>query len=201
MNLLTSIAAATILLVGAGSANAQYYNGGSQVYQNGHTYQVDQNGNYYQVDQNRGYSTQQYYPCTGRSYDTRTNTAGPIIGALIGGLAGNQIGDGRGRTAATVGGVILGGVVGNHIQDRNNTTRCSHVQQYPQRGYSYSTGNNQDGDDNDDNRYYQQDDRYTNRGQYNKCMRHAQYHASQYGDWYTQQSILRQAQQRCSRGW
>lgn len=34
-------------------------------------------------------------------------------GAVLGGLAGNTVGGGRGRTAATVGGVVAGGAAGN----------------------------------------------------------------------------------------
>jgi outer membrane lipoprotein SlyB len=36
-------------------------------------------------------------------------------GAVLGGLAGNMVGGGRGRTAATVGGVVAGGAAGNAI--------------------------------------------------------------------------------------
>ncbi len=36
-------------------------------------------------------------------------------GAVLGGLAGNTVGGGRGRTAATVGGVVAGGAAGNAI--------------------------------------------------------------------------------------
>jgi hypothetical protein len=40
------------------------------------------------------------------------------LGAVVGGLAGNQIGDGNGRKAATVAGVIGGAMLGNHIANR-----------------------------------------------------------------------------------
>ena len=40
------------------------------------------------------------------------------VGALVGGLAGNQVGDGNGRKAATVAGVIGGAMLGNHIANR-----------------------------------------------------------------------------------
>lgn len=44
------------------------------------------------------------------------NTAGgTVLGAIAGGVIGNQFGHGGGKTAATVGGVILGGVIGNKI--------------------------------------------------------------------------------------
>ena len=45
-----------------------------------------------------------------------SNTAiGPIGGALVGGLLGNQIGSGRGRTAATVVGAAGGAYAGNRM--------------------------------------------------------------------------------------
>lgn len=44
------------------------------------------------------------------------NTAGgTVLGAIAGGVIGNQFGSGGGKTAATVGGVILGGIIGNKI--------------------------------------------------------------------------------------
>ena len=41
---------------------------------------------------------------------------GTGIGAVAGGLLGNQVGGGKGKTLATVGGAVAGGVVGNHVQ-------------------------------------------------------------------------------------
>ncbi|HTQ14978.1 MAG TPA: RT0821/Lpp0805 family surface protein [Rhizomicrobium sp.] len=41
--------------------------------------------------------------------------AGTVLGAIAGGVIGNQIGHGGGKTAATVGGVVLGGIAGNQI--------------------------------------------------------------------------------------
>lgn len=43
------------------------------------------------------------------------NLAGTAIGAIVGGLLGNQIGGGSGRSAATVLGAIGGGIAGNRI--------------------------------------------------------------------------------------
>jgi surface antigen len=40
---------------------------------------------------------------------------GTGVGAVLGGVIGNQFGSGSGRTAATIGGVILGGIAGNAI--------------------------------------------------------------------------------------
>lgn len=42
-------------------------------------------------------------------------TAGTVIGALAGGVLGNQVGRGKGNTLATVAGAVGGGVVGNKI--------------------------------------------------------------------------------------
>lgn len=44
------------------------------------------------------------------------NVAGIGLGALAGGLAGNQIGGGSGNIAATAGGAVLGGVAGAFAQ-------------------------------------------------------------------------------------
>lgn len=41
------------------------------------------------------------------------NRAGTVLGAIIGGVVGNQIGSGSGRVAATVGGAVVGGAIGN----------------------------------------------------------------------------------------
>jgi uncharacterized protein YcfJ len=41
---------------------------------------------------------------------------GTGIGAVAGGLLGNQVGGGRGKTLATVGGAVAGGVIGNKVQ-------------------------------------------------------------------------------------
>lgn len=42
--------------------------------------------------------------------------AGTAIGAIAGGLIGNQVGHGNGRTLATVAGAVGGGYAGNRIQ-------------------------------------------------------------------------------------
>jgi uncharacterized protein YcfJ len=44
--------------------------------------------------------------------------AGTAIGAVAGGLLGNQIGGGKGRTLATVAGAVGGGYAGHTIQER-----------------------------------------------------------------------------------
>ena len=46
-------------------------------------------------------------------------TGGTIVGAIIGGALGNQVGKGNGRKAATVAGAVIGGAIGRDI-DKNN---------------------------------------------------------------------------------
>lgn len=41
--------------------------------------------------------------------------SGTLIGAVGGGIIGNQFGSGKGRVAATAAGVIIGGIIGNNI--------------------------------------------------------------------------------------
>ena len=45
----------------------------------------------------------------------RTNVPAAIFGAVIGGILGNQVGDGRGRDLATVGGAVAGGAIGASV--------------------------------------------------------------------------------------
>ncbi|MBS7457976.1 glycine zipper 2TM domain-containing protein [Coralloluteibacterium stylophorae] len=45
--------------------------------------------------------------------------AGTAIGAVAGGLLGNQVGGGSGRKIATAAGAIGGGIAGNKIQEHN----------------------------------------------------------------------------------
>jgi outer membrane lipoprotein SlyB len=42
-----------------------------------------------------------------------------VLGAIIGGALGNQVGKGDGRKAATIAGAVVGGLVGRDI-DRND---------------------------------------------------------------------------------
>jgi outer membrane lipoprotein SlyB len=52
-----------------------------------------------------------------RAVQIQTDASGVAVatGAVLGGLAGNTVGGGRGRTAATVGGVVAGGAAGNAV--------------------------------------------------------------------------------------
>lgn len=61
--------------------------------------------------------------------------AGTALGAVVGGLLGNQVGGGNGKKLATVAGAVGGGYAGNKVQERmqaNDTyttteTRCETV--------------------------------------------------------------------------
>jgi surface antigen len=53
--------------------------------------------------------------CTTPPPAERNQQAGTVIGAVVGGLLGNQIGHGDGRAAATILGAIAGGAVGNTV--------------------------------------------------------------------------------------
>lgn len=61
--------------------------------------------------------------------------AGTAVGAVVGGLLGNQVGGGSGKKIATVAGAVGGGYAGNQVQGRmqsNDTyttteTRCNTV--------------------------------------------------------------------------
>jgi uncharacterized protein YcfJ len=46
-----------------------------------------------------------------------------VLGAVVGGALGNQVGKGDGRKAATIGGALIGGLVGNHY-DRRRDPSC-----------------------------------------------------------------------------
>jgi len=54
-----------------------------------------------------------------------TSFMGSAIGAVAGGLLGNQIGGGNGRTAATAVGAVVGGLTGNHLAQGSNTQGAS----------------------------------------------------------------------------
>ena len=52
--------------------------------------------------------------CTGMQ-DRPKQTGGTLVGAAAGGLAGAQIGGGKGQLAATALGVVLGGLLGSEV--------------------------------------------------------------------------------------
>ena len=52
---------------------------------------------------------------------TSGSTLGTVGGAVVGGVLGNQVGQGRGRTLATVGDAAGGAVVGNRMTSGTST--------------------------------------------------------------------------------
>ena len=50
-----------------------------------------------------------------------------VGGAVVGGLLGNQIGNGSGRSLATVAGAVGGGFAGNEIEKRTRTNTTYEV--------------------------------------------------------------------------
>lgn len=92
-----------------------------------------------------------------------SNTAGTLLGAVIGGVLGNTVGGGDGRKAATVAGAVVGGVVGNRVASRDDrivqdtVTRCQQIHnvsqerrivgynvEYRYRGHAYMSRLNYD---------------------------------------------------------
>lgn len=63
-------------------------------------------------------------------------TAGAVLGAIVGGALGNQVGKGDGRDAATVAGAVIGGAIGHNAARGNGRTyedvqrRCRIVDGY-----------------------------------------------------------------------
>jgi surface antigen len=47
--------------------------------------------------------------------DVKKEDTGTVVGAIAGGVIGNQFGKGGGRVAATLAGAVVGGIVGNEI--------------------------------------------------------------------------------------
>ncbi len=68
----------------------------------------------------------------------KANVPAALAGAIIGGILGHQVGDGRGRDLATVGGAVAGGAIGYNIAGDSRSSygrdvqRCENVSR-PQR--------------------------------------------------------------------
>lgn len=79
--------------------------------------------------------------------------AGTAIGAVVGGLLGNQVGGGNGKKIATVAGAVGGGYAGNKVQGNmqaNDTyttteTRCSTVTDTSEKVIGYDVRYQLDG--------------------------------------------------------
>ncbi|MDE2600473.1 MAG: glycine zipper 2TM domain-containing protein [Rhodocyclaceae bacterium] len=52
---------------------------------------------------------------------------GTVIGAVAGGLLGNQIGAGNGRTVATVAGAAAGGFAGTAVESKTKKQTAQHI--------------------------------------------------------------------------
>ena len=53
------------------------------------------------------------------------NTGATVLGAIIGGALGNQVGKGDGRKAATIAGAVAGGAIGNSAARRDDESYVS----------------------------------------------------------------------------
>lgn len=58
---------------------------------------------------------------TANSGCNNNNILGTLAGGVLGGLAGNQIGKGKGKTVATIGGAVAGAAAGNQLIPLQNT--------------------------------------------------------------------------------
>ncbi len=56
------------------------------------------------------------------------NVGGAVVGALIGGVLGHQVGGGRGKDAATAGGAVAGALIGNNAGRGSGNTYDKDVQ-------------------------------------------------------------------------
>jgi uncharacterized protein YcfJ len=56
------------------------------------------------------------------------NVGGAVLGALIGGVLGHQVGGGNGKKIATVGGAVAGGVIGSNVGRGESTVSSQDVQ-------------------------------------------------------------------------
>jgi outer membrane lipoprotein SlyB len=59
--------------------------------------------------------------------DPRETGVGTAGGALLGGLAGSNVGGGNGQIAGAIGGAILGGIIGQNIEKSANERRGAEV--------------------------------------------------------------------------
>jgi len=94
-----------------------YDSNGDATYERQECWNEQTNGyeqGYYRDDNGR------LYRGDGRQRSSGTNTGGLLIGAIVGGALGNQVGKGDGRKAATVAGAVIGGAIGAHAGNDNN---------------------------------------------------------------------------------
>lgn len=71
----------------------------------------------------QSYAQPVYVPTAQHPVQNYVNDMHPVgtgVGAVVGGLLGNQVGGGNGRKAATVAGLLLGGYAGNEVAHNRN---------------------------------------------------------------------------------
>jgi uncharacterized protein YcfJ len=73
-------------------------------------------------ERTNAYDSGYYRDTNGRLYRGDSTANGTLLGALIGGAVGNQVGKGDGRTAATVAGAVIGGALGNKVDREHDST-------------------------------------------------------------------------------
>ena len=71
-------------------------------------------------ERTNAYDPGYYRDQNGRLYRGDSTTNGTLLGAVIGGALGNQVGKGDGRTAATIAGAVIGGKIGHDVDANNN---------------------------------------------------------------------------------
>lgn len=78
------------------------------------------------------HETGYYRDESGRLYqgDASSKTTRTLIGAIIGGALGNQVGSGDGRTAATIAGAVIGAQVGKNSGQGNRDDRNERYDYY-----------------------------------------------------------------------
>jgi uncharacterized protein YcfJ len=67
----------------------------------------------YEQPQTQPYYAPQQHPI--QNYVSDMHPVGTGVGAVVGGLLGNQVGGGNGKKLATVAGALLGGYAGNEV--------------------------------------------------------------------------------------
>jgi uncharacterized protein YcfJ len=94
-------------------------------------------------EQSNSYDNNYYRDSSGRLYrsDSRGNIGGTVLGALIGGALGNQVGKGDGRKAATIGGAVIGGAIGNSANRSDGYDRYSDSSNTVRRCRTVNDGN------------------------------------------------------------
>ncbi|WP_339914934.1 glycine zipper 2TM domain-containing protein [uncultured Brevundimonas sp.] len=128
-----ALAAAGVMMVPAAAAAQSYgYQGQTRNYGSGAYAQPYQYGRY---DQN-GYGRQATDPCVqGRQ------TAGGLVGATVGAIAGSQIAARGRRTEGSILGGVLGAVVGASVGN-SSAQGCDNNRAYGNTGYGTNTGYN-----------------------------------------------------------